>query len=392
MRQENTQLNNQSFSEPHLHIPNTKQSIDYLILFVSIVLLGIGLVMVYSSSQVWAFIDYNDNSFFFKRQLVFAVVGLVVMLIAAYFPYKIYQKLSPLALAVCFVLMILVLTGFGNESGGATRWLDLGFIAIQPSEFVKIAVIMYLAGLYAKKQHYMHDFTKGLLPPLVVVGIFFTLIIMQRDLGTAMSLLFFVMVMIFCSGAQFRHMIGLSLLATILFFTFALTQPYRLQRITSFMDPWADRLNSGYQLTHSLMAIGNGGVSGMGIGNSIQKFLYLPEAHTDFIFAILAEELGLIGVTFVLGCFVALIIRGIVIANRCPDFFGSLLAIGIVSMLGIQALINIGVVSGSLPVTGITLPFISYGGSSLLLTLFSVGILLNISRYSPPRASTKGDH
>lgn len=265
---------------------------------------------------------------------------------------------------------------------GAQRWLDLGFTKIQPSEFVKLGIIIYLASIYSKKQEHINNFSRGLIPPLVVVAIFFMLILLQRDLGTGMSVIFFTMVMIFCSGAQFKHLFGLGLVCSVIFFIFARTSPYRWQRITSFKDPWAEPLGSGYQLIQSLYAIGNGGVFGNGFGKSIQKYHYLPEAHTDFIFSITAEELGLVGVLVILSLYLFFVLRGITISNRCPDLFGKLLAIGIVAMIGIQALINIAVVSGTLPVTGITLPFLSYGGSSLLLTMVAVGMLLNISRYS----------
>jgi cell division protein FtsW len=195
-----------------------------------------------------------------------------------------------------------------------------------------------------------------------------------------MAVIIFTVIMIFCSGARMIHIMGLGLVCSIIFITFAMTQEYRWSRITAFQDPWADPLGSGYQLIQSLYAIGNGGVSGSGLGNSTQKYLYLPEAHTDFIFAITAEEVGFVGVVFILILYTILIIRGIQVSNRAPDAFGNLLGIGIVSMIGVQTMINIAVVSGLAPVTGIALPFISYGGSSLLLNLISIGILLNISR------------
>ncbi|WP_419761868.1 putative lipid II flippase FtsW [Caldalkalibacillus salinus] len=355
---------------------------DFLILLLTFILLGVGLVMVYSSSQIIAYLsEYKDPAHFFKRQLVWAIGGLIGMVIAMNIHYDVYRRYVPIMLGGLFILMVLVLTDLGVSRNGAQRWLNLGFTNIQPSEFVKIGLIIYLASIYSKKQSYITNFKRGLIPPLIVVAIFFMLILLQRDLGTGMSVLFFTMVMIFCSGAQFRHMFGLGALTSVLFTVFVLTSDYRVKRVTSYQNPWEDAQNTGYQLIQSLIAIGNGGFTGRGFGNSIQKYLYLPEAQTDFIFAITAEELGLVGVSFILVCYALLIVRGIRAAVRVPNTFGTLLGIGIVSMIGVQALINIGVVSGRLPVTGISLPLISYGGSSLLLTLFSIGILLNISRH-----------
>jgi len=355
---------------------------DFIIMILSLLLIGIGLVMVYSSSQIVAYIKFNDSAFFLKRQLVWAIIGIIAMIVVMNIPFKIYRRLLPLIIVVLIMMMGLVLTPMGEERNGAQRWLDLGFITIQPSEFVKIGIIIYLASIYSKKQDYIHNFNRGLIPPLIVVATFFILILMQRDLGTGMSVLLYTMVIIFCTGARFKHLFSLGILSLIVFYVFARTQPYRWKRITSFMDPWADSQGSGYQLIQSLYAIGNGGVTGNGFGNSVQKYHYLPEAHTDFIFAIVAEELGLLGVIAILSVYLCFILRGITLSNRCPDSFGKLLIVGVVAMIGIQTLVNVAVVSGALPVTGITLPFMSYGGSSLLLTMVSVGIILNVSRYS----------
>lgn len=356
---------------------------DFVIMMITLILLGIGLVMIYSASQIYAYMNYDgDSAYFLKRQAVWAVGGLMMMFLFMNIPYTLYKKLVPLILIGLLIMMVLVLTDLGVERKGAQRWLNLGFIVVQPSEFVKIGIIIYLASIYSKKQEYINNFIRGVFPPLVIVGIFFCLILLQKDLGTGMTLIIYTMVMIFCSGAQFRHMFGLGIVSAVIFFIFAYTQQYRWNRIISFRDPWAYAETSGFQLIQSLYAIGHGGMTGPGFGNSIQKYLYLPDAHTDFIFAIISEELGFIGVVCILFLYLVLVIRGIKVANRAPDTFASLLAIGIVSMIGIQAFINVGVVSGLLPTTGIALPFLSYGGSSLLLTMISMGILLNISRYS----------
>jgi cell division protein FtsW len=364
-----------------------KRQPDFTLMIITVMLLGLGVVMVYSASQIVAYTDFGDSAFYFKRQLIFAAIGLLMMVITMNIPYPVYKKWVPVILFVLFIIMVLVTTPLGVERGGAQRWLNLGFIVLQPSEFVKLGLILYLALLYSKKQHYIDHFMRGVVPPLVVVGLFFGLILVQRDLGTAMSVILFTMVILFCSGARFKHMFALGFTTVMMFAVFALTQQYRMNRLTSFMDPWSDPGGSGYQIIQSLYAIGNGGIIGSGFGNSVQKYLYLPEAHTDFIFSIIAEELGLIGVVVILLLFVVFTLRGLKVANEAPDSFGMLLGIGIVSMIATQTMVNLGVASGMLPVTGLTLPFFSYGGSSLLLTMTAVGILLNISRYRRAEAT-----
>lgn len=360
---------------------------DFIIMIIVFLLLGIGLVMVYSSSQVTAYLTYGDSSHYFRRQLIWASAGLILLYITMNIPYAKYQKVLPLLLFSLFLMMILVPTSLGVSEGGAQRWLNLGFVSIQPSEFVKIGIIIYLASLYSKKQEYIDQFWRGVAPPLFVVGVFFGLILIQRDLGTAMMIVMIAVIILFCSGARFKHMFALALTTGSLFVIFSFIQPYRLQRLISYRDPWADPLGDGYQLIQSLYAIGNGGIFGTGFGNSLQKYAYLPAAHTDFILSIIAEEMGLVGIAVIIFLYTVLILRGIKVSTQAPDSFGILLGLGIISMLGIQSLVNIGVVSGVLPITGITLPFISYGGSSLWLTMISMGVLLNISRYmknSPP--------
>ncbi|EGL81669.1 cell division protein FtsW [Caldalkalibacillus thermarum TA2.A1] len=366
---------------------------DFIILIVTLILLGFGLVMIYSSSHHIAYWEYQDSAYFLKRQLVWAFLGLLMLYITMNIPYRLYRKLVPVILLVLLVMMVLVLVpGFGLKEKGAQRWLNLGVVTLQPSEFVKLGLIMYLASIYSKKQGYISQFKRGVLPPLVIVGLFFGLTLLQRDLGTASMLMLFTFVILFCAGARMRHMLALGLMGFLMVGIFAVTQPYRLERLTAFLDPWADPLDTGYHTIQSLYAIGNGGLWGMGFNNSIQKQFYLPEPHTDFIFAVVAEEWGLVGVIGVLLAYLVLILRGIQLSLHAPDAFGMLLGIGISGMIGIQALINIGVVSGSLPVTGLTLPFLSYGGSSLLLTLVSTGILLNISRYAVQNRRKESHH
>jgi cell division protein FtsW len=355
---------------------------DFALMIMTLLLVGLGLVMVYSSSQIITYTEkYNfDTAYFFKKQLIWIVIGLIAMVTTMNFPYWRYRKLILIILPALFLVMIYVLVA-GDVRNGARSWIDLGFMSIQPSEFSKLGIIIYLAHIYSKKEDKIQNLMKGVIPPLLVVFAFFTMIVVQPDLGSSMSIILFTALIIFCSGAQFKHMIALGITSGIALLAVSQIKPYWRVRLTSFWNPWDDPQATDYQLGHSLYAIGNGGFNGAGLSQSIMKYFYLPEAHTDFIFSILAEELGFIGVTFTIVLYVAFILRGIYIANRCRDLFGTLLAIGITSMIGLQALINISITSGIFPITGLTLPFLSYGGSSLVLTMASVGILLNISRY-----------
>lgn len=354
-----------------------------MLLIVIFALLIVGVVMVYSASAIWASYKFDDSFFFAKRQLLFAVVGIIGMFIIMNIPYISWRQLSKVILIICFILLIAVLIpGVGMVRGGARSWIGVGAFSIQPSEFMKLGLIIFLAKYLAERQKYITSFKKGFLPSLSLVFFAFGLIMLQPDLGTGAVLVGTCMLMIFVAGARISHFVGLGVLGMAGLVGLILSAPYRIKRITAFLNPWEDPLGSGFQIIQSLYAIGPGGLMGLGLGQSLQKFFYLPEPQTDFIFAILAEELGFIGGTFVLLLFFLLLWRGIRIALGAPDLFGSLLAFGIVGMLSIQVMINISVVTGLMPVTGITLPFLSYGGSSLTLTLCSVGILLNISRYA----------
>lgn len=356
---------------------------DFVILLTTIILLGFGLIMVYSASHHVAYEELGDSAYFLKRQLLWALVGMFVLYITMYIPYLLYRKLVFIIMGLLLILMILVLIpGIGVERFGARSWLDLKVMSFQPSEFAKLALLIYLASIFAKKQTYISHFTRAVLPPLVVVGLFCGLTLVQRDLGTTTLLMLFTLIMMFTAGVRLSQMLLMGLLGAGLFTVFAVTQPYRLRRIISTWDPWSDPSDSGYQLIQSLYALGNGGVFGAGFDESIQKQFYLPFAHTDFIFAVIGEEWGFIGCLAVILLYLILVIRGIQISLKAPTSFGMLLGVGLSIMVGLQAMINMGVASGLLPVTGLTLPLISYGGSSLLLTLTSIGILLNISRYA----------
>ncbi|MFV9509987.1 stage V sporulation protein E [Tepidibacillus sp. LV47] len=356
---------------------------DWWIILSTIMLLGIGIVMVFSASAVLAYREVGDWYFYVKRQLLFAILGMAALYVTMSIDYWVWKQWAKLALTISFALLIVVLIpGVGLTRGGATSWLGVGAFSIQPSEFTKLGMIIFLAKFLSERQNKITYFTKGLLPPLGIVAAAFALIMLQPDLGTGTVLVGTSILMIYVSGMRFKHLIGLGLVGVAGFAGLIAAAPYRMKRIWAFLDPWSDPLGSGYQLIQSLYAIGPGGLIGLGLGMSRQKHLYVPEPQTDFIFAILAEELGFIGGATVLVLFLILLWRGLRVAITAPDLFGSFLAVGIIGMIGIQVIINIGVVIGMFPVTGITLPLLSYGGSSLTLTLTAIGILLNISRYS----------
>lgn len=356
---------------------------DYWLLASVLGLLAIGIVMVYSAGSVLAFHDYGDSFYFVKRQILFAVLGLISMFFTMNLDYRILKKYAKIGLILCFALLVIVLIpGIGVVRGGARSWLGISSFGIQPSEFMKLGMILFLSFWLSKEDYRITLFAKGLLPPLGMIGLAFGLIMLQPDLGTGTVMLGASLLIVFAAGARIRHLAGLAAVGAVGFVGLILAAPYRLKRITAFLDPWSDPLGAGYQIIQSLYAIGPGGLAGLGLGMSRQKYSYVPEPQTDFIFSILAEETGFIGGLLVLILFLILVWRGMRVAMTIDDMFGSLLAVGIVGMVGVQVVINIGVVIGLMPVTGITLPLISYGGSSLTLMLTALGILLNLSRYA----------
>lgn len=364
-------------------LPTKRTTPDFILIIVTLTLLAVGLTMVYSASAIWAEYKFHDSFFFAKRQMLFAAVGIIAMFFIMNVDYWTWRTWAKVLVIICFVLLILVLIpGIGNVRNGSRSWIGVGAFSIQPSEFMKLAMIAFLAKFLSDNQKVITSFTKGLMPSLGIVFLAFGLIMLQPDLGTGTVMVGTCVVMIFIAGGRISHFIGLGLIGLAGFVALILSAPYRIKRITSFLDPWEDPLGSGFQIIQSLYAIGPGGLFGLGLGQSRQKFFYLPEPQTDFIFAILSEELGFIGGSFVILLFALLLWRGIRIALGAPDLYGSFLAVGIIAMVAIQVMINIGVVIGLMPVTGITLPFLSYGGSSLTLMLMAIGVLLNISRYS----------
>lgn len=358
------------------------KSPDFIIFFSIITLLGIGIVMVFSASAVSAYVHFNDSYYFLKRQLIWAAAGLSLMIVFMQIDYHIWRKWARPAFYLTIVALILVLIpGIGKVVNGARRWIDFKVFALQPSEIAKLAMVLYMGDSLTRQQERITNFTKGLLPHLVVLVMVFGLILKEPDLGTALAIGGTVFLMFFASGAKLTHlgsMIGAGICGIVVAI---FVEPYRMRRITAFMDPWQDPLDTGYHIIQSLYALGSGGLFGLGLGRSREKFLYLPEPHTDFIFAILGEELGFIGTVTVIALFFLFAWRGYKIAISAPDTFGSVLAAGLTTMVSLQAMMNIAVVTASMPVTGIPLPFVSYGGSALLFTMAGIGVLLNISRH-----------
>ncbi|OPA75216.1 putative lipid II flippase FtsW [Paenibacillus selenitireducens] len=352
---------------------------DFLLLFVTILLVGFGLIMIFSASSPMAMTKHDSPWHYVMKQGVFALIGLFVMLIFMSIPYTYWKKAAPILLLISFCALILVLFA-GTNINGARRWFVLSGFNLQPSEFTKLTVIVYMSALVSRKGDQIRDFKRGLLPILLVIGILLLLVLKQPDFGTVLILFFIAATILIIGGVDLRHIFLLSLALIPIFVYLAVSQSYRLQRISSFMNPLDNPQSSGYQLIQSLYALGHGGVTGTGLGQSVQKLFYLPEAHTDFIFAVIGEEFGFVGTLLLIISFFLLIWRGFIAAIRSNEPFGVMLGIGIVMMIFIQFLLNIGAVTGSLPITGVPLPFISYGGSSLILCLASTGILLSISR------------
>ncbi|HZW68791.1 MAG TPA: stage V sporulation protein E [Pseudogracilibacillus sp.] len=345
-------------------------------------LLTIGVFMVYSSSYVWAEYKYGDPYYFLKRQLLFATAGIISMALVTFIPFYKIRRYVHVILLTCICLLVLVLVpGIGMVRGGAQSWIGVGAFSIQPAEFIKLSLILYLAHYLAKNKMHMNSFFRGFLFPHILIGICFGLIMLQPDLGTGIVLVLTCSLMIFVAGANFRYFIYLIFIGLIGFVLLILSAPYRISRITSFLNPWDDPLGDGFQIIQSLYAIGPGKLLGVGYGKSLQKYFYLPEPQTDFIFAIYAEELGFLGGCLLIFLFYLLYRYSLRVAYNSLDPFARYVVIGIITMITIQFMINISVVIGLIPVTGITLPFLSYGGSSLTLTLASMGILLNITMY-----------
>ncbi|ADL07713.1 stage V sporulation protein E [Thermosediminibacter oceani] len=356
---------------------------DFAILLVVLVLLCFGIVMVFSSSSVWAYYMHKDSLYFLKRQLVSALLGLIAMVYFMNYDYWKIKKYEKIILLVMYLLLILVLIpGIGMKINEARRWIGVGAFSVQPSEIAKLGMVVYLSCALERKQEDLKNFLKGLLPVLLVTGITCGLVLVEPHLSATVLIGMISMVMIFTAGANMSHLLLLGAIGIIGVVVLIIIEPYRMVRLLSFLNPWEDIRGKGYNIVQSLYALGAGGLIGVGLGQSRQKFFYLPEPQTDFIFAIIGEELGFLGSVFVILMFTIFIWRGYKTALHAPDLFGKFMATGITSLIAFQFLIHVAVVTASMPVTGMPLPFISYGGSSLTITLAEVGILLNITRYS----------
>jgi cell division protein FtsW len=365
------------------------KSYDYSLIIVLILLSLFGLVMIYSSSMVSAVQRYDVSSdYFYQKQKLHLIGAMFVFVFMAIFPYKIMKSNKILGIIVGgSILGLSALFIFGHVAGNAQSWFQLGSRSLQPSEFVKIGVIIYLSAVYAKKQSYINQFNRGVVPPVIYLVFVCVLVAVQPDFGTAAIIFAIAGMIIIASGMNFRNiakliLIGIvPLIPVVLFFQNEIFSETRMSRFEAYSDPFADEQGSGYQLVNSFLALGSGGVNGLGLGQSVQKLGYLPESHTDFIMAVIAEELGLWGVGFVILSLGFIVLKGIYIALRCKDPFGSLLAVGISSMIGIQSFTNLAGISGLIPLTGVPLPFVSYGGSSILQLSFAMGILVNVSMF-----------
>jgi len=355
--------------------------IDKVLLFTVIILSLFGLLMIYSSSSIWADYKFNDSFHYLKYQSLFFIVGLFIMLYISKIDYKFYYKYSNVILLVSLILLVLVLIpGIGSIRNGSRSWFGIGSFGIQPSEAAKISLLIFTCKYLANSDEFISSYIKGLFPILFVTLIFFGLIMLQPDLGTGLILFISIMAVFFIAGVSLKFFISGGVLGLIGVVFLILIAPYRMDRITSFIDPWKDELGTGFQIIQSLYAIGPGGLLGTGYLNSIQKHFYLPEPQTDFIFSVIAEEFGVVGAFIVVGLFALMFYRGVKISSRCNDKFAKYLAFGIIFQIIFQAAMNLMVVVGLIPVTGVTLPFLSYGGSSLLVSMASIGIVLNISR------------
>ncbi len=355
-------------------------SYDRLLLWAVLGLMVIGLTMVYSASAVKAAQSLGDPFYFLRRQLAAAALGVGGMLLAMRLGYKRLEPLAyPILLLSLITLILVLVPGIGSVAGGARRWIRFPLISFQPAELAKLALVLYLGRSLARKREKVRDFSIGFVPHLLVAGALMLLVLGQPDFGTAVTLAILLFVMLFSAGAKVSWLVGSALLALPVAWQLVAGTEYRMKRVLAFLDPWKYRQDIGYQVTESLMSVGSGGLWGLGLGAGKQKLYYLPEAHTDFIIAVIGEELGLVGIGLVLALFGVLIWRGMRAAFNAPDAFGAYVALGITSLLGLQAIGNMLVAMGMLPTKGLALPFLSYGGSSLVLSLCAAGVLLAIS-------------
>ena len=354
-------------------------SYDLALLFPVLFLVGIGVVMVYSASSAIALKTHGSDYYFLKKQAMFSLAGIVTLVAFRRFPFRLFRPLAYPLLATALVLLLCVwVPGLGVTAGGARRWLRMGALTFQPSELARLAMVVYLAYSLSKKQERLRLFSIGMVPHLAVLALLAAVLLQQPDFGAVAILGAITWIMLFVGGVRLSHLVSPLLVVMPIAFFLMVQAEYRLKRLMSFLDPWQYQSDAGYQVIHSLMAFGSGGIFGTGIGKGYQKLFYLPEPHTDFVFSVIGEELGMVGVLVILLLYGLILWRGIGIARRSADAFGQLVALGITAAIGLQVVVNMSVVLGLLPTKGLTLPFLSYGGTSLLINMASVGILLNI--------------
>ena len=355
---------------------------DLILLMVTLLLVTIGTVMIYSSSSILATERFRDGQFFLKKQLLFFFLGLLLMVLMTRIPYYKLRKLAWPGIGVTILFLCAIwIPHLGIKAGGAVRWFNLGVFSFQVSELAKIALILFLAHFLTQRANHVREIVQGLLIPFGITGVIVGLILLQPDFGTTVIIAVIALMMLYLAGGRILHLAGLVALFIPVALWLLLHKSYRLARLTAFLDPWKDPRHSGFQIIQSMISFGSGGTFGVGIGDGMQKLFYLPEPHTDFILAVIAEEAGLIGVGLILFLYFILILRGFRISLKAPDLFGNLLAAGLTMMLALEAFINMAGVMGLIPLKGLALPFLSYGGTSLIMSLVAVGILLNISSY-----------
>jgi cell division protein FtsW len=359
---------------------------DRLLFLTTILLVAVSIVMVYSASAVMADDKLGQPYFYLIKQLLWAALGVALLALVMRIDYRVYREPVFIwsGLAVVSVALLAVL--FGPAVNNARRWFSIGGLGIQPSELAKLVAIIFIAALLERRMHRINEIRYALVPITIVVGLLVGLIILEPDFGTAMSLALIAAVMVFAAGLNYAYIAGAILATFPVLAILVMGSAYRRKRLVTFLHPWDDPLGDGFQVIQSLIAVGTGGITGRGIMNGVQKLFYLPEAHTDFIYAVISEELGLIGATCVLVCFCVITWRGVRIALRAPDAFGAYIALGLTTMIAVQAFVNMSVVLGLMPTKGIPLPFVSAGGSSLLINLVGMGVLLNVSQH----AATEG--
>lgn len=357
------------------------KKMDKLLFIAVIILMIFSLFMIYSASYIWAEYKFDNPFKYVINQGIFSIIGVICLLIISKIDHKFYYKKANLILLICIILLSIVLIpGIGVVRNGSRSWFLIGSFGIQPSEFSKIGLIIFTSKYLSKSNKFLKDYKKGVFPILIILFLIFGLIMLEPDFGTGMIIVVTIIAMLFVAGVNMKFFYILFILGVLGITGLILIAPYRMDRITSFLNPWSDPLGTGFQIIQSLYAIGPGGLFGVGYLNSRQKNFYLPEPQTDFIFSIIAEEFGVVGALFVLSLFAIILIRSLKISLRQNDLFSKYLAFGLTFQLIIQVIMNLSVVIGLIPVTGVTLPFLSYGGSSLLTSLVGIGIILNISR------------